>query len=68
MTTIDVPSELANFRMPDAVQARLQYLLDEQDSGRPLTSDERQEAQGLVDLAELLSLLRLRVIPTTSDA
>lgn len=68
MTTIDVPPELADFRLPAAVQARLQYLLDRQDGGNPLTPDERQEAEGLVDLAEFLSLLRLRIIRTSKGA
>jgi hypothetical protein len=35
-------------------------LLDRQDRGIRLTEAERQEAEGLVDLAELLTLLRLR--------
>lgn len=39
---------------------RLEQLLDRQDSGERLTTAERQEAEGLVNLAELLSLLRLR--------
>lgn len=60
--TIDVelPADLARFRLPAAVAARLQYLLDRQDAGRPLTKDERAEAEGLADLADLLALLRLR--------
>ena len=57
---IDLPGDLARFRLPDAVAARLQTLLDRQDSGRPLTPLERDEAEGLVNLAELLTLLRLR--------
>jgi hypothetical protein len=40
--------------------ARLQALLDCQDSGQPLMIQERDEAEGLVNLAEFLSLLRLR--------
>jgi len=35
-------------------------LLDRQDAGTVLTDDEREEAEGLVALAELLTLLRLR--------
>jgi hypothetical protein len=58
--SIDLPRELARLRLPEAVQARLDSLLDQQESGRTLTPEEREEAQGLVDLAELLSLLRLR--------
>jgi len=38
----------------------LQTLLDLQDSGQPLTAHERDEAEGLVNLAEFLTLLRLR--------
>ncbi len=57
---VDLPADLAKFRLPEAVAARLQALLDRQDSGQPLTSREREEAEGLVDLAEFLTLLRLR--------
>lgn len=57
---VELPADLARFRLPEAVHARLQALLDRQDSGQPLTSQERKEAEGLVDLAELLTLLRLR--------
>ena len=35
-------------------------LLDKQDRGEPLTEEELAEAEGLVDLAELVSVLRLR--------
>jgi hypothetical protein len=57
---VDLPTDLAQFRLPSAVAARLQDLLDRQDSGQPLTSQEREEAEGLVNLAEFLTLLRLR--------
>ena len=57
---IDLPDDLARFRLPSAVAARLQALLDRQDSGQPLAPLEREEAEGLVNLAELLTLLRLR--------
>ena len=56
---VDLPADLARFRLPAAVASRLQSLLDRQDSGNPLTPDERAEAEGLVDLADLLTLLRL---------
>jgi hypothetical protein len=42
------------------VQQRLSQLLDRQDQGFPLTAAERLEAEGLVDLSEMLSLLKLR--------
>lgn len=57
---IEIPIELAQFQLPEAVQARLQSLLDRQDKGDPLSHTERQEAEGIVELAEFLSLLRLR--------
>ncbi|BAZ31820.1 hypothetical protein NIES4074_42930 [Cylindrospermum sp. NIES-4074] len=57
---IEIPVNLAYFQLPEAVQARLQFLLDRQDAGEVLTLAERQEAEGLVDLAEFLSLLRSR--------
>ncbi len=63
---IDLPDDLARFRLPPAVGARLQALLDRQDSGQPLTSLEREEAEGLVNLAELLTVLRLRAERTSS--
>jgi hypothetical protein len=62
LLTIDVelPADLARFRLPEGVAARLQRLLDQQDASQPLTTAEREEAEGLVDLADLLTLLRLR--------
>ena len=58
--TIQIPVKLARFELPEAVQARLQFLLDRQDEGNVLTVEERKEAEGLVELAEFLSLLKLR--------
>jgi hypothetical protein len=57
---VDLPHDLEKFRLPAAVQQRLQTLLDRQDAGEELTEAEKREAVGLVDLADFLSLLRLR--------
>jgi len=57
---IELPAELERFKLPEGVNQRLQALLDRQDQGEQLTPAKRQEAEGLVDLAELLSLLQLR--------
>jgi hypothetical protein len=57
---VEIPIELTRFQLPQAVQARLQFLLDCQDEGYTLSQAERQEAEGLVELVEFLSLLRLR--------
>jgi hypothetical protein len=57
---LEMPDDLAHFRLPPGVNARLQELLDRQDRGDALSAAERREAEGLVNLAEWLSLLRLR--------
>jgi hypothetical protein len=57
---VELPDDLSRFRLPRAVAARLQVLLDRQESGQLLTTDEREEAEGLVNMADLLTLLRLR--------
>lgn len=65
---VEVPIELTQFQLPTAVQARLQFLLDRQDEGSILSQAERQEAEGLIELAEFLSLLRLRSTRVTKQA
>jgi hypothetical protein len=57
---IEMPGDLARFELPSGVTQRLRDLLDKQDCGQVLSEPEREEADGLVDLAETLSLLRLR--------
>jgi hypothetical protein len=59
LEVIEIPFELTQFQLPDGVQARLHSLLDRQDEGGSLSQSEQQEAEGLVELAEFLSLLRL---------
>jgi hypothetical protein len=65
---IEIPLELTQFQLPQAVQERLQFLLDCQDDGQALSLAERQEAEGLVELAEFLSLLQLRARRVTKQA
>jgi hypothetical protein len=57
---LEVPDDVAGFHLPEGVNSRLQELLDKQDGGAPLSAAERHEAEGLVNLTEMLSLLRLR--------
>jgi hypothetical protein len=57
---LEMPDDLARFRLPPGVNERLQTLLDRQDGGERLSAAERKEAEGLVNLAEMLSLLRQR--------
>ena len=57
---LHAPGDLGKFRLPAGVRQRLDELLDRQDQGAPLTPRERREAEGLVELTEMLSLLKLR--------
>jgi len=57
---LPVPAGLSEFKLPTGVKRRLTFLLDQQDSGKPLSAAERREAEGLVEMAEFLSLLKLR--------
>ncbi len=60
LEVIEIPIELTRFQLSQGVHTRLQFLLDHQDEGDMLSQTERQEAEGLVELAEFLSSLRLR--------
>jgi len=57
---VDLPKEFARLKLPEGVDRRLHALLDKQDRGEALTADERLEAEGLTEIADLLSLLKLR--------
>lgn len=57
---IEMPVKADKIRLPKAVDDRLQMLLDKQDRGDKLTGKERKEAEGLVELSEMLSLMRAR--------
>ena len=61
MVQLDLPKDWKTFRMPRGLQSRLQELLDRQDQTRKLTRRERQEANALAELAEMLSLMKLRI-------
>lgn len=63
--TIDTPIHGARMKLPIGVDNRLQSLLDKQDRGEQLTPEERTEAEGLVELADILTLLKLE--QTRSD-
>jgi hypothetical protein len=56
-----MPADLEEFKLPPGVNHRLQDLLDRHDQDEPLNDGELKEAEGLVDLAELLSLLKMHV-------
>lgn len=64
---VEMPVELTQFQMPQALQNYLQLLLDCQDERHDISIAEYQEAQGLVELAEFLSLLRLQSTRTMKE-
>jgi hypothetical protein len=61
---LPIPAGLAGFKLPAGVKRRLTVLLDRQDAGIPLTPAERHEAEWLVEMAEFLSLFKLRASRT----
>ena len=65
--TLTLPEELAQLRFPASLDRRLQSLLDKnQEEG--LSGDELAEAEGLVTVAEWVSMLRARVELTEATA
>lgn len=48
--------------MPSALKTRLNDLLDKQDGGAKLSVRERKEAEALVELSEMISLMRLEAL------
>lgn len=62
---LELPKNWAGFRMPRALQSRLQALLDRQDKEEKLSRTERSEAKALVDLSDLLTLMKLNASGTT---
>lgn len=53
------PIPTRQIKLPKGVNDRLQKLLDRQDRGKRLTDEERTEAEGLAELAEMLTLFKL---------
>ena len=60
LVKLEFPEDLERFQLPRGVDERLHGLLDRQDCGEELTPPSGGKPRGLVDLAELLSLLKLR--------
>jgi hypothetical protein len=57
---VQLPAALRRFCMPAALDARLQELLDRQDRQGRLPPRDRREAYALAQVADMLSLLKLR--------
>ena len=60
LVEMDLPKDWRTFRLPPALNDRLQELLDRQDQEGKLSRRERREALALTELVDLLSLMRLR--------
>lgn len=60
LVELELPKDMQKFRLPAALKKRLNDLLDRQDRTGKLPPQERREATALTELAELLSLVRLR--------
>jgi hypothetical protein len=54
--TTEIPANLTNCKLPEAVKQRLQTLLLRRNGGEELTLAEELEAEGLVEIAHFLSL------------
>jgi hypothetical protein len=57
--TVPMPTNLAKLRFPKALDDRLHFLLDEQGRKGRLTAAQRKEAEGLAQMADTLSILKL---------
>jgi len=60
LVELDVPADWKEFKLPPALDVRLQNLLDKQDQSGKLSRSERREALALTELVEMLSLMKLR--------
>jgi len=58
---LDLPRDWKELKLPRALDARLQLLLDKQDREGKLARAERQEARAITELVDMLALIRLRV-------
>lgn len=66
LVELDIPADWAKFRLPPALHARLQELLDRQDCEGKLSTAECKEAQALTELIDMLTLMKLRAERATS--
>jgi hypothetical protein len=57
---LELPEDWQALQLPDALHERLQDLLYRQDEQGSLSSQERREAEALVQLVDMLALMRLR--------
>lgn len=56
----ELPDDITRFHLPRGAHNRLQGSLERQDRGVQLSDVERSDAEGMANLAEVLTLLRMR--------
>jgi hypothetical protein len=66
--TVPMPVHLARLRLPKALDDRMHFLLDEQGRKGALTPAEKKEAEGLAQMASMLSILKLGAQVKTAGA
>ena len=59
---LHLPKQWQKFRLPRALNNRLQDLLDRQDREGKLPARERKEAEALVELVDMLTLMKAQVV------
>jgi hypothetical protein len=57
--TLPMPKHLAQLHFPKSLDERLHHLIDQQNRKGVLSPAERDEAEGLAEMASLLTMLRL---------
>ena len=57
---LELPEDWQALQLPQALHERLQDLLDRQDEQGCLSSQERREAAAIVQLVDMLALMRLK--------
>ncbi|MFV1967694.1 MAG: hypothetical protein ACC628_19870 [Pirellulaceae bacterium] len=57
---LDLPDDWQTFKLPSALDDRLQGLLDCQDEQGTLDPRDRREAEALTQLVDMLALMKLR--------
>ena len=57
---LELPEDWQALQLPQALHERLQDLLDRQDEQGGLSSQERRQAAAMVQLVDLLALMRLK--------
>ena len=64
---LELPKGWRQYRLPPALDHRLQELLDRQDREGKLSQRERSEAKALTELVDILSLLKARAYFTSKQ-